>query len=410
MAAGRERDLHSERTARRRRHTAAIYRRRRLTALAALAGIVFLGILLVGALTGDADSLSPDEERRAAWAEDPIELTVSVSGDLLIHSPIWAVASALGGGPYDFAPMLAKLRPYVETADLALCHVETPISPEPPATFPLFSAPEELATAIAATGFDGCDTASNHSLDQHVDGIADTESALDAAEVRHTGSASSAQGDDRSLVFDVEGIRVGVVAYTDATNGIPPPAPWTVNTAEDPEEAAALILRDARAARKEGADAVIVNMHWGDENSTEPNDSQLELADLLTESPLIEAVVGQGPHVVQPIQRINGKPVVFSEGNLLSNQSAVAGLPAETQYGLIALLHFTADGKGVHATQVEYVPTTVRLSDYTVLPVGDALRSGEASKEELRTAYESVVGLAGQGNGINPLPREFPGT
>jgi poly-gamma-glutamate synthesis protein (capsule biosynthesis protein) len=206
-------------------------------------------------------------------------------------------------------------------------------------------------------------------------------------------------------------VKVGFIAYTDLTNGIPLPHPWSLNTAlaDDPvEPKARRILADAKRARDAGAEAVILNMHWGDENSTEPNESQLDLARRLTASPLIDVIVGQGPHVVQPIRRVNGKFVVFSEGNLVSAQSALAGLPAETQYGLIALLRLTADGHGVHVDRVDYVPTWVDLNGYRVIPVGLGLRKSLGDPAAERAAYDSVVGIAGRGPSIGPLPPQLP--
>jgi hypothetical protein len=105
---------------------------------------------------------------------------------------------------------------------------------------------------------------------------------------------------------------------------------------------------------------------------------------------------------------MDGKPVVFSEGNLLSNQSSLAGLPAETQHGLIALLRFRVGDGEVRVDRVDYVPTTVRLSDYVALPVGRALVEGSGDEAELRAAYVSTVGIAGRGQGIAPLPRRLP--
>ena len=65
--------------------------------------------------------------------------------------------------------------------------------------------------------------------------------------------------------------------------------------------------------------------------------SRDRLKDEWTRSPEVTAVIGQHVHVVQPIRRVNGKPVVFGEGNFLSNQSE-ACCPAASQDGLIALL------------------------------------------------------------------------
>ena len=80
-----------------------------------------------------------------------------------------------------------------------------------------------------------------------------------------------------------------------------------------------------------------MNVHWGGgdvpEYQQQPSSGQLALVKKLTASPLITAMVGQGPHAVQPIERLNDKFVVFSEGNLISNQSPDYGLPARARTG-----------------------------------------------------------------------------
>ena len=126
--------------------------------------------LIVGLLAGKGgggDVAQPEEVVRIQREAQPVHFTVSVSGDLLIHSPLWERALALGGGShYDFAPVLAELKPYVADADAGICHVETPMTPAPPTSYPIFNTPPALAQGIKATGWDACDTASNHSLDQ----------------------------------------------------------------------------------------------------------------------------------------------------------------------------------------------------------------------------------------------------
>jgi len=322
---------------------------------------------------------------------------------LLIHSPVWERALVLGGGHhYNFAPLFARIKPYIQGADLALCHVETPMTPAPPTSYPVFNTPPELATAIHQTGWRACSTASNHTLDQGQRGVNDTIRALDHARVLHTGSYSSATGQRTPLIMTVKGVRVAFLAYTEFTNGIPLPHPWSVNVAS-----AARILSDAHRARMDGAQVVIVNLHWGDEYVAQPSSFQLRLASTLTRSPDITAIVGQHVHVVQPIRFINGKAVVFGEGNLISNQTS-ACCPAATQDGMIVLLTITVNSRGARVTFIHYVPIWVRHPDFLVLPAGIAWRTDPADAAALRASYQRTVSVAGRGPHIQPIPAHLP--
>jgi poly-gamma-glutamate capsule biosynthesis protein CapA/YwtB (metallophosphatase superfamily) len=388
-----------------------MYQRRRLVALGIL--IAVLVVLVIGILDGGGELAdapdTPQEVLSRQRAEVPVRFTLSVSGDLLIHSPVYARAASLAGGQgYEFAPLFKQVRPYVKGADLAVCHVETPMGAGPPQGFPIFNSPPELARAIAQTGWEACDTASNHTLDQGQEGINTTLAALHRAGVEHTGSYASKAQSRKILMLGVKGVRVAYLAYTTDTNGIPLPEPWSLDVVEKPER----ILADARAARKRGADAVIVNIHWGidltPEYVGEPSSNQRAFVKPLLRARQITAVVGQGPHVVQAIDREDGKFVVFSEGNLVSNQGSDAGLAAESQDGFIGLLDVVVDGDGARVERVRYVPTWVQHPDYTVLPVGPALQAGEADTATLRASYERTVGTAGRGRDIEPEPPKLP--
>ena len=377
-------------------------RRRRAVALVILAVLVVAGFVVLSGGSG-AGQLTKREALIAERAENPVKLTLSFSGDLLIHSPLWNQALANGGGSsYDFRPMLEPIRPYVARADLAFCHIETPLGRGEPQTEPLFRAPAELADAVAAIGWDACDTASNHTLDQHFEGIEETIDVLDAAGVEHTGSFATEAASEQPLVLEAKGAKVGFVAYTDYTNDIPPEEPFSINFAEDPSDVEEIIA-DARAARKAGAEAVIVQMAWGPENGTEPDADQEQMAQELTASKYVTAVVGNGPHVVQPIERVNDKFVVYSEGNLLSNQDANC-CPPGAQDGFIAELSLVIDGSGSRVDAVRYVPIWVDHSDYSVLPVGDALRDGRGDPAALQESYDRTTSIVGSEPGVAPEP------
>jgi hypothetical protein len=138
---------------------------------------------------------------------------------------------------------------------------------------------------------------------------------------------------------------------------------------------------------------VIVNLHWGAEYVQSVTAPQRALAQRLTRSPAIDAIVGQHAHVVQPIRRVNGKPVVFGEGNLISNQTAACCATA-AQDGLIALIDFVvAPGRRVRAPRIRYVPTWVRHPDLSVLPAAPGSPS-----------WNRTVSVAGRRPGIGPIP------
>jgi poly-gamma-glutamate synthesis protein (capsule biosynthesis protein) len=309
----------------------------------------------------------------------PQIVTIAVSGDLLIHTPVAARALANGGRrAYRFGPMLARISPLIRRADLALCHLEHPLGRGPPTGYPRFRAPVALAGAIRSTGFDVCSTASNHTLDYGQPGVVATLAALDGAGVRHTGSWTRPPPGRPALVA-ARGVTIGIVSATEHTNGIAPPYPWSVALA-DP----GAILAAARGARRAGARAVIVNMHWGAEYRHAPTPSQWRLARVLTGSPAVTAVVGQHAHVVQPIRFVNGKPVVFGEGNLVSNQSGAS------QDGMIALLDLAVTPRAARARRVRYLPTYVHRPDYVVVPATGSSR-------------RRTIGVAGRDARVQPI-------
>ncbi|MEA2449175.1 MAG: hypothetical protein QOG63_1107 [Thermoleophilaceae bacterium] len=306
----------------------------------------------------------------AAGPAQGTRLTVAATGDFLIHSPVYDRARAYGHGRrYDFRPMFRVIKPLIAGADLALCHVETPLTHGPPRSYPSFRTPAALASAIRAIGWDACSTASNHTLDAGQRGVKTTLDALDHAGLLHAGSYRTRAGARRTTILEAKGVKVAFLAYTALTNGQPIPHPWTLNMAGRRR-----ILRGARRARKAGADAVIVNLHWGTEYRSAPTHAQRSLAAALTRSKAITAVIGQHVHVVQPIRWIHGKPVVFGEGNLISGQSS-ACCPATTQDGLLALLDLRVGPSGVRARRVRYLPTYVHHPDYTVVHARGASRA-----------------------------------
>jgi poly-gamma-glutamate capsule biosynthesis protein CapA/YwtB (metallophosphatase superfamily) len=316
--------------------------------------------------------------------------TLVATGDLLIHGPVAAHALRDGDGKrYDFRPMLAKVRPLVQGADLAICHIETPLSATDKGIsgYPVFNTPHELADAVAWAGYDGCSTASNHSVDRGVAGVKDTLNALDKDHVAHAGTARNAAEATHIELHKVAGAVVAHLSYTYGTNGIPVPkgAPWAVNIISVKR-----ILADAHRARAAGATFVVVSLHWGQEYQVAPTSLQQAQARQLLASPDVDLILGDHVHVQQPVARIGGKYVVYGMGNLLSNQSPRAGLKPQTEDGGIVSVHVTEKGGRWVADRVTITATYCQIGPYTVWPVTQALKD-TSTPAALRTQLRASL-------------------
>jgi poly-gamma-glutamate capsule biosynthesis protein CapA/YwtB (metallophosphatase superfamily) len=317
------------------------------------------------------------------------QITVVAAGDLLVHPELTdqaaADARAAGRAGHDFTQVLAAVRPIVRTADLAICHMETPLAdPSGPFTgYPIFSVPPELADAAAWAGFDTCSTASNHSLDTGLPGIRRTLDKLDQVGLHHAGTARSPQEAARPNILDVAGVKVAQLSYTFSFNGIPRPEgqDWVANLI-DPDA----ILAEARRAREQGAKIVILSMHWGTEYQNEPNDDQLRLARKLLASPDIDLIVGHHVHVVQPFEKIGTKWVAYGMSNLTTY-----GSEPSTQQAVIPEFTFTRTPSGRwEVTHVEVHPTWMQYHPAArVVDLASAVNDTQ-TPEERRTEYTRI--------------------
>ncbi|MCA1783416.1 MAG: CapA family protein [Intrasporangiaceae bacterium] len=314
--------------------------------------------------------------------QEPVTVTVVGSGDILPHQPVVRNANRNAGevaGAYDFAPMFAEVAPLIKEADVAICHLETPLSADNsnlgrPGTL-IFNSPREVATGLRSSGFDGCDFASNHSWDLGLDGLAATIDVVEEAGLAYAGPQAEEPRAREAAIHEVDDVGIAHLAYTYSllnnwgpNTEVPPEAPWT-GKAMWPVVLAEGIIMDAGRARDDGADLVVVSMHWGEEYVATPTQDQREVARELLESGTVDLILGTHVHVIQPCETINGRTVFYGLGNFLSNQSpdTTAGrLSPTTQEGMVARATFTIDGDGTVTSTVDYQPTRVNLDGHVI--------------------------------------------
>ncbi len=313
---------------------------------------------------------------RSPVAPERNEITIAFGGDILIHNGTRASAAA-GDGTFDFFPLLEQLEPVIAGADLALCHLEVPLSgPDTDySSYPKFNAPAELATGIARVGFDGCSTASNHSLDQGIEGLNETLDILDETGLGHAGTARSEAEAEVATYYQIDDVTVAHIAGTYWLNGLylPEDMEWVAQRLNLDQ-----MLGIAARARRDGADLVVVSVHCCTEYRSQPTAEQEEIFSRLSRSPWVDLVVGHHSHVVGPVDQIDGELVIYGLGNLLTGQLH----RTDTREGVVVLATAQWTGASWDVVKVSAVPTFVEGKTYTVSPTspdsGSFLRVMEA--------------------------------
>ncbi|MFJ5548539.1 CapA family protein [Streptomyces sp. NPDC093225] len=369
---------------------------------------------------------------------DGRSFSLAAGGDVQVQSELVAQARKDGKSAgnangavrgISFDAMMSSIKPVISKADLAICHIEPVLgkSGGPFKGHPDFVAPPQIATTLKRIGYDSCSTAASHALDHGPGGIRSTLGALDAAGLKHTGSARSPEEAARPLILDVKGVKVAHLAFTNTFTGrakLPADKPWLVNQTSFDRIAAA-----EKAARAAGAEVVVLSMNWGTEFEPDPNAAQRRLARKIAEKTGIDLVIGHHAHVVQPMEKIGDTWIAYGLGNQLSRHDAPTGLSEE---GAIGWFDFTEQG-GSWTVRARYAPTLIEIPadaehsgtdpgplpqpapgtvrDVRVVNVADALATGTGLTEEQRARYRlaaerttgTLLNRGGADEGLRPL-------
>ncbi|MEP0814890.1 MAG: CapA family protein [bacterium] len=179
------------------------------------------------------------------------------------------------------------------------------------------------AARLRKAGFRLLTTANNHAMDFGWKGLEESLAALNNAGISPVGAGKDDKTARAPRFIEVKGKKIGFLAYT-AT--IPPGYAAGANrpgvAAGRGNGTASLgstwrnkLAAEVKAARAR-CDYLIVGFHWGTEKSDKPSELQREIAEVLTAAGA-DLIFGHGPHVLQPVELINGKPVAFSLGNFI---------------------------------------------------------------------------------------------
>ena len=287
-----------------------------------------------------APTTEPTEEPTTAPTEPFIVSTASVgvSGDVLIHSPVYN-AAYVGNGEYDFNSIFTYISDYYESYDFMIANLEVTLSGADKGYggYPNFNCPDSIIDALQNAGVDMMLNANNHTYDMGHYGLMRTQEVMEEKGMAHLGTRTTT---DTPLytVQDINGIQVGMICYTYETgntsdgrktlNGIP------VNHSDTElissfhpkhlDEFYDNVSAALEAMYAEGAEVTMVFIHWGDEYHLKQNSQQTEISQMLCELG-VDVIVGGHPHVIQPFDTLVSSEghttyCIYSIGNAISNQ------------------------------------------------------------------------------------------
>lgn len=393
---------------------------------------IFIVILLVGAgffikeyleNNQEIDVAEPTPEENQTNTNDPesdpepdpepdtfTDIRIAAAGDIMFHSTQLTSAYDAQNNTYNFESVFEDVKPIFNNADLAIANFETTTAgpSREYSGYPTFNSPDETIDAIKYAGIDVLTTANNHSLDTGIQGLERTVEVIREKGLSSVGT-HDVKPESRVLMKDVEGVNIAILSYTESTNGLGDQYPVEeLNTMVNMMDKD-IIIEDIQEAKELEADLIITFMHWGAEYAEEPNDKQIEFAEMMAKEG-VDIILGSHPHVIQrsEVLEVDGHEtfVIYSMGNFVSNQrrETLSSENELTEDGIIVNFDIRKNDQTKETTieNVEYVPTWVYRNQeggqskytYRILPIEEFLDSpdiAEVFKGRMERSRESTV-------------------
>nr|WP_237416313.1 CapA family protein [Helicobacter saguini] len=268
---------------------------------------------------------------------------------------------------YEFSQMFEPLKDSIKKYDLAFYNQESILGGAKLglSSYPNFNSPQEFGENMINLGFNLVSLANNHTLDKGEKAVLESVQFWKEKEkkgVITAGSYDSQETRNTPKIHKKNGITFAFLAYTYGTNGIKIPSgkDYLINvyTRE--------MLKKDIESLKNKVDLIIISMHWGVEYVFAPTKEQRDFAQILSELGA-HIVIGNHPHVVQPVEFVGDTLVIYSLGNMISAQRGV-----EKKVGAFVSVNVAKKGGKIVLSDVRadltYTYHNQNLQDFKVYP------------------------------------------
>lgn len=246
------------------------------------------------------------------------DITLLFAGDVYLSNHVLNAYDKAGGiqGVLD-----EGIRTEIEAADVFMVNQEFPFTERGTKAADkqyTFRLPHDRLHLMNEMGIDIVTLANNHILDFGPEGITDSISALNEAGIKYVGAGEDLEEAKKLEIVEVGGRKIGFLG----TSRVYMATSWAagenhpgVFSTYDP----ALPLEEIKKA-DELVDYLVVYVHWGIERNTQPENYQRVMGQQYIDAGA-DIVIGSHPHVLQPLEYYDGKPIMYSMGNFVFGSS-----------------------------------------------------------------------------------------
>lgn len=282
-------------------------------------------------------------------------------GDNIIYGTKEARIHAEGSGElYDYKPYYKGVAHLIKQADISFINQETLMCGDGYSLsyYPMFNSPQKVGLDLIELGFDIINISNNHMLDKGSDGLLKTIDFWKNSGVFMVGGYENREDFENIRVYEKDGLKIAFLSYCEMTNGLTKSPSSNVVIPYLEED---VITRQVNAA-KELSNLVFVSVHWGDEGSFVPNETQEHYAQLFADLG-VNVILGHHPHVIQPVKWLEGKDggktlCVYSLGNFMAQQDRDYNMVG----GMISFDIIHSQGENPEIENVVYTPTVFHFN------------------------------------------------
>lgn len=302
--------------------------------------LVFLSVVLFAAAIakGNLNNIKKEEE----YTPDVQTVTITAVGDCTFATDTSAPrensfvsrVEAEGG---DYSYFFRNVAQLFSEDDITIVNFEGTLSTQGERADKQFAfrGKPEYVKILTSSSVEAANLANNHSADYGDESLADTIKYLNEAGISNFIGTNT-------TIREVNGISVGLVG---------------INALNETE--AEKLEKAIGSVKSLGAQLVIVSIHWGEEKSNNPTDEQREIAHKAIDLGA-DLVIGTHPHVLQGIEKYNGRYIAYSLGNFCFGGN---NNPADKDTVIYRQMFTFVDGVMQEDDNMVLIPATISGSD-----------------------------------------------